>query len=336
MADKNYELTFKLSDSTEKKVQFIVPQGEKGADGKSAYQYAQDGGYTGTEEEFAAKLAAENSGGGGSVSWNDVTDKPFGEKNFMLFSGVVELEIDPELGMAANLAPIPITLDDNAESMKKVIIEYEGISYNYALTIADFVAGGGVAYLGNLSIMGGEDTGEPFIMMLAGEGFQIIDLQATSAVTRNVSLSYSAIAPISEEYLPDEYLPKDEYLPLQPDWKQTDETALDYIKNKPNVDSYLFLTYSADANGVNRLYKDGVMMTELDFNNLICNEYQTNKKPIAIGTVNNFKLPIEVYYLNSSISYGRITIAVEGYNSAYNITYFKPVDLYTAEYTPTT
>lgn len=30
-----------------------------GADGKSAYSYAQEGGYTGTEAEFAAKLAAE-------------------------------------------------------------------------------------------------------------------------------------------------------------------------------------------------------------------------------------------------------------------------------------
>lgn len=27
--------------------------------GKSAYQYAAEGGYTGTEEEFAAKMAAE-------------------------------------------------------------------------------------------------------------------------------------------------------------------------------------------------------------------------------------------------------------------------------------
>ena len=35
------------------------PAGATGADGKSAYQYAQDGGYTGTEEEFAAKLAKE-------------------------------------------------------------------------------------------------------------------------------------------------------------------------------------------------------------------------------------------------------------------------------------
>ena len=31
----------------------------RGTDGKSAYSYAQDGGYTGTEAEFAAKLAAE-------------------------------------------------------------------------------------------------------------------------------------------------------------------------------------------------------------------------------------------------------------------------------------
>ena len=33
--------------------------GATGADGKSAYSYAQDGGYTGTEAEFAAKLAEE-------------------------------------------------------------------------------------------------------------------------------------------------------------------------------------------------------------------------------------------------------------------------------------
>ena len=33
--------------------------GADGADGKSAYAYAQEGGYTGTEAEFAAKLAAE-------------------------------------------------------------------------------------------------------------------------------------------------------------------------------------------------------------------------------------------------------------------------------------
>ena len=34
-------------------------QGATGADGKSAYQYAKDSGYTGTETEFAKKLASE-------------------------------------------------------------------------------------------------------------------------------------------------------------------------------------------------------------------------------------------------------------------------------------
>ena len=33
--------------------------GQPGTSGKSAYQYAQEGGYTGTEEEFAAKMAQE-------------------------------------------------------------------------------------------------------------------------------------------------------------------------------------------------------------------------------------------------------------------------------------
>ena len=35
------------------------PKGDKGADGKSAYAYAVEGGYTGTETAFAAKLAQE-------------------------------------------------------------------------------------------------------------------------------------------------------------------------------------------------------------------------------------------------------------------------------------
>ena len=37
----------------------VPPANIKGARGKSAYQYAQEGGYTGTEAEFAAKMAAE-------------------------------------------------------------------------------------------------------------------------------------------------------------------------------------------------------------------------------------------------------------------------------------
>ena len=52
--------------------------GAAGAAGKSAYAYAQDGGYTGTEEQFAAKLAKEK----------------FANPNALTFTGAVEGSYD--------------------------------------------------------------------------------------------------------------------------------------------------------------------------------------------------------------------------------------------------
>lgn len=48
--DKNGEHTATINDGAD---------GEDGKDGKTAYQYAQDGGYTGTEAQFSQKLAKE-------------------------------------------------------------------------------------------------------------------------------------------------------------------------------------------------------------------------------------------------------------------------------------
>lgn len=49
--------------------------GTPGADGKSAYQYAVEGGYTGTETEFAAKLAQEQlTGTTGTLTPKQVYD----------------------------------------------------------------------------------------------------------------------------------------------------------------------------------------------------------------------------------------------------------------------
>ncbi len=60
--------------------------GANGKDGKSAYQYAKDSGYTGTEAEFAAKLADESGGihigpdapTDGSVIWIDTDEEDEG------------------------------------------------------------------------------------------------------------------------------------------------------------------------------------------------------------------------------------------------------------------
>lgn len=56
MAGKIYKMTFELYDGTKQSVVFEVPNGEPG---KSAYEYAKEGGYTGTEEDFAKKMAQE-------------------------------------------------------------------------------------------------------------------------------------------------------------------------------------------------------------------------------------------------------------------------------------
>ena len=69
VSDKENVITFTLQNGETKK--FVIRNGSDGeqgppgipgsagADGKSAYQYAVEGGYTGTEAEFASKMAAE-------------------------------------------------------------------------------------------------------------------------------------------------------------------------------------------------------------------------------------------------------------------------------------
>ena len=67
--------------------------GAAGAAGKSAYAYAQDGGYTGTEAEFAAKLAKER----------------FANPNALTFTGAVEGNYD---GSAPVSVEIPEAVTD--------------------------------------------------------------------------------------------------------------------------------------------------------------------------------------------------------------------------------
>ena len=61
--------------------------GQPGTSGKSAYQYAQEGGYTGTEAEFATKLAAEK----------------FANPNALTFTGAVTGSYDGSEPMTVNV-----------------------------------------------------------------------------------------------------------------------------------------------------------------------------------------------------------------------------------------
>ena len=83
-------------------------KGDPGADGKSAYQYAQDGGYTGTEAEFAEKLAQEqltgttaeltptqvyNAVSAGIPVKVQYTDSTYGLLSFLAFNAAESLKV---------------------------------------------------------------------------------------------------------------------------------------------------------------------------------------------------------------------------------------------------
>ena len=91
-----------------------------GADGKSAYSYAQDGGYTGTEQEFAAKLAAESIDKALFVV--DITpngdntysaDKTFNEIVRAYFEGKYNIVASTALEAGACIMPLLYMLSDD-------------------------------------------------------------------------------------------------------------------------------------------------------------------------------------------------------------------------------
>ena len=74
-----------------------IPSGKDGADGKSAYQYAVDGGYTGTETEFSTKLAQEK----------------FANPNALTFTGAVTGSYDGS-------APLEVAIPSGGDAGKRV------------------------------------------------------------------------------------------------------------------------------------------------------------------------------------------------------------------------
>ena len=91
--------------------------GATGADGKSAYQSAQDGGYTGTEAEFAAKLAQEIP-----------TALP--NPNALTFSGAVTGSYDGS-------APLSVEIPSGGSSSSAIELVYQHICDGTYVSVTD-------------------------------------------------------------------------------------------------------------------------------------------------------------------------------------------------------
>ena len=119
-------------------------------------------------------------------------------------------------GSGMYTAEFPSTVEVTAGETYKA--SWDGTVYECACADIE-----GALVLGNLSIVdAGSDSGEPFIIILENIGAISIATTDTSAShTISISKTVVPVVKIDKKYL------------VQPDWNQNDETAADYVKNRP-------------------------------------------------------------------------------------------------------
>lgn len=115
-------------------------------------------------------------------------------------------------------------------------VKFDGVLYKLKLQLVDRLIFLGNAHIGIPDL---DDTGEPFVIAFdlhGGESSDVYVIFMTTLgadeYTVSVSRTDTVITKIPKEYLPDDISGGSS---VQPDWNQTDSTASDYIKNKPNI-----------------------------------------------------------------------------------------------------
>lgn len=154
----------------------------------------------------------------GVSSWNDLTDKPFGE---------VDEAILPETELTFVVAdgldhPYATVESDRVDSTPNVTYRVLFDEKTYTCVSTEFPnMTPPASFLGNGAVYGFEDTGEPFFIMLQGSLFGFFDLGSSEPRTVSASILKPAVKKIDPAYL------------YQPDWEQSDEGQPNAILNRP-------------------------------------------------------------------------------------------------------
>lgn len=164
-----------------------------------------------------------------------------------------------------------------------------------------------------------------------GVYMKIQALVIAESITINNYTGFTRVQKLDEKYMPEKYLPASEY--LQPDWEQTDETAKDFIKNKP--DNEVVHLSAVENDGVGRLVENGNVITRDRLNEII-NSGQAIT--LEIANVGCHCLPT-CYNTTMSVNNcpcGFVTALVVQSVSGNTVSLSSHKVYYTAEYTPTT
>ena len=140
-------------------------------------------------------------GSGGVTSWNDLTDKPFGEE----FSEILP---PTEVIMEDTSGGVVFDAIEGIEDNKTYIVGYNNVNYE---CIAKAITEDGITVymIGNLSMLGMEDNGYPFLLMIVspsqvadvGVGAMVYAFDSPSSIT--LSIAGEKIIPIDIKYLPE-------------------------------------------------------------------------------------------------------------------------------------
>ena len=114
---------------------YVLKTFEAAKDGKSAYQYAQDGGYTGTETEFAEKLAEDIPAVDTTltVSGAAADAKEAGTRLSALSGEIVDQQklLDNFIASGGFSAPIVDSVDEMVDTSKQYILKSTGTIWAY-------------------------------------------------------------------------------------------------------------------------------------------------------------------------------------------------------------
>ena len=177
-------------------------KGDTGATGKTAYAYAQDGGYTGTEEEFAAKLASEAVSA--PADWNAAEGEPGHVLNRTHYTERVITDIVP-----TKVIQLRDGLYTEAGLWEFVVgesyvVTFQGEQYECVAFESTFM-GMQTVSVGNEALYGGSNnTGEPFAAA------RIPDMEASGVIapveicTIGIAGVKDVVHPLDDKYINNE------------------------------------------------------------------------------------------------------------------------------------
>lgn len=125
------------------------------------------------------------------ISWDDLKDKPFGEETTVV-------DVLPETSITASelyevFINCILTVGDICT------VTWNGIEYTCVVDTFE-----GFPVFGNIGlVMGGEGTGEPFVVLAQGQILQIVSLDGTSEQIVSIKVELKTVNKLDKKYLPE-------------------------------------------------------------------------------------------------------------------------------------